>query len=574
MSARAVRVGLVGASRADVRLVRAVLHDSHDWAFTVEDLCGTGDAEEEVLASADGADVLLYWLTRDVVDGDHRLRRAVCREPRRPVVVMSDLADPESLCLLAAAGVAAVVPPAQWTVTALPAAIALALAKAEHASRTAVDVLTGLPTRGVFADRLDHLMERARRDPSGLALLLVDVDDLKSVNDTLGHDAGDVFLHGVGTRLREALRRNDTVARLGGDEFGVILEDVDPPEAALRVARKIHDRVCRPMTVNGSVVPVSLSIGAVVPSREQRRLSPAWLTQAADTALYAAKRNGKGQVSLFTQDMDRALVDRIQLEDDLAGAAGRSEFTLHYQPVVTAVGAELVGFEALLRWQSPRAADVGPGRFVPVLERIGLMPTVGRALFAEGFAALARWRRDTGTDLRLHLNVSASQVIDQQFSTGVLRLLAEHEVPPEAVVLELTESLLFKQAALLTGEFAKLHWAGVGLAIDDFGTGYNSFTYLKRVPVDLLKIDRTFVTNVATSRQDAAIVSSVLHLAERLGIAVVAEGVETADQLDALLALGPVDLVQGYLTGPPRPAEQALLRAPLRAERPVAATAP
>lgn len=549
-----IRVTLVGAPSPDARLVTAILRDSVEWNFIVTDLAANENLDDAIVESAGHPGVLLYWLSSEDVDGDHRLRRATGGEPSRPVIVMMDMVDPTSLRALGRAGVRCVLPPSQWTVSALPAAIAMTAAQVEGSGFTGSDALTGLPTRGVFNDRLELLINRYMRDRAGLAVLFVDVDDFKAINDSFGHDAGDQFLREVSGRIRDAVRRNDTVARLGGDEFGVLLEGVDPPEVAMRIARKIIEMVCRPVVLANSQVPVSVSIGACVPSPDQRRMSALWVQQAADAALYAAKREGKKKVSLFTRDMDRALIDRIQMEDDLAAAVSKEEFKLHFQPVVTARAGALVGFEALLRWDSPRIGTVSPQRFVPALERIGLMPRVSEAAFAEALGVISRWRTITGSNLRVHLNLSGAQVIDQDFSSGLLAMMGATGVPPEAVVLELTESLLFRHSNVLAREFAKLHWAGVGLAIDDFGTGFNSYTYLKRFAVDMLKIDRSFVTHVATDPADAAIVGSIAHLASRLGIAVVAEGVETEAQMEALESLGQIDFVQGYLTGAPMPA--------------------
>jgi diguanylate cyclase len=550
---RPIRVLLVEDSSADVLLFRSALADQDPWSFEVG-VCG-GDEAIDVLRTTDPRpDVVVVGEMPDASMALNRFRHLWSAADGCPLVLSLEFFHEDATEAMAAAGVQAIVPKSLWVSSLLPNTLALVAASSERRRIESRDLLTGLLMRGAWTDRVDHAIERCRRSHQPFAVLLVDVDDFKRVNDTMGHDSGDRYLREIATRLRSGLREQDTVARLGGDEFGLLLEDLAYPEAALKIAANLIDKVCEPIAIGRSMIPVSISIGIAILSADHRRLTYDWAHKAADTALYDAKRQGKNRYSLFTADMDRELLAEIQLDDDIAKAAKRDEFELQYQPIIDLRTGQLEGFEALLRWESG-PSKISPSTFVPALERMGMMDRVGRVVFSQAIEQLARWRRLNGHDLSMHVNLSASQIIDTRLTDMVLDRLQEFDVPPHLLVIEFTESILVRHSMAIEHAFSRLRKAGVRLAIDDFGTGYNSFVNLKLLQPDVIKIDRGFIDGLQHSSVDAAIVRSQAVLAASLGITLVAEGVENERQLLALQHAGEVSMAQGFLLGRPMTAQ-------------------
>ena len=546
-----VRVLVVDDNPSDALLARALLSESLNWRFEIIESRDFVDAERVIMQDRERFDAVLFGLRDTGAGAIRRLRHLTSALGPLPLILCHEFLDDAESHDLAAAGVQAILPKTMWSTETLSHTIAFAIGQARRMRAFGHDLLTGLPTRSVWLDRLNHALDRCRRTKVPFALMIVDLDDFKHVNDTLGHEVGDLLLKEVAVRLRHAVRQNDTVARLGGDEFAVLVEDLVYPEAALRVARKIIKDVCAPVVASRATLPVSASVGVAILSAQQRQLSVEWAHKAADTALYAAKGEGKKRFSVFTDDMDRALLASLKLDDDLVRAVQRNEFSLHYQPVVDVRSGAVAGFEALLRWERGPRSGISPGIFVPILERLGLMGRVGLSIMEEALAQLGRWRRQSGQDLFMHVNLSASQVIDADFSSAVLLAIDRAQVPADSLVIELTETVLFKHGDALTREFDRLRRKGVRIAIDDFGTGYNSLVYLKQFQPDVVKIDRGFIREMPESRVDGAIVRGQAELAKALGITLVAEGVETESQLQALAELGGVDMMQGFLTGRP-----------------------
>jgi diguanylate cyclase (GGDEF)-like protein/PAS domain S-box-containing protein len=407
------------------------------------------------------------------------------------------------------------------------------------------DPLTVLPNRVLLHDRLEQAVFNAARNRSAFAFMFIDLDRFKTINDSLGHQAGDLLLKGVADRLTACVRANDTVARLGGDEFAVILEDLRDDEGAQQVAEKMIDAMASPMMVDGQPLNTSCSIGISVYPADGR--DGATLMKNADVAMYHAKERGRNNWQFFSPGMNARAQERLSMENFLRLALKRGELVLHYQPRMRLASRELVAAEALIRWQHPRRGLLDPAEFIEVAEDSGLIVPIGEWALGEASAQLAAWRRRGREALRVAVNISAGQVRDgDRLYAAIEAALRRNRLDPATLELELTESHLMQDipenAALLT----RLGELGVGISIDDFGTGYSSLSYLKRLPVDSIKIDSSFVRDMADDPNDEAIIRAILAMAHSLRLSVVAEGVENKAQLEALRALG-CDEYQGFL---------------------------
>jgi diguanylate cyclase (GGDEF)-like protein len=450
--------------------------------------------------------------------------------------------------------------------------ITVALENARRAAELARmafhDSLTGLPNRTLLLDRLEHALLRGNRHQRPVAVLFVDLDNFKLVNDSLGHDAGDILLQRVSERLQSAMRAGDTLARFGGDEFIVLLEEPADALEALAVADRLAGVLRPPIDVEGRSMVVEVSIGVAMSGSSHDR--PADLLRDADLALYRAKTGGKARSALFEPGLATAAVQRMDLENDLRRALEREEFCLHYQPIVDLVAGGLVGWEALVRWQHPDRGLVPPDDFIHIAEETGLIVPLGQWVLEEACRQAGIWQDQTdGRELSMSVNLSGRQFQQPSLVNDVQRALAEAGLEPRALKLEITESVVMQDVDLASATLDALAALGVRVAIDDFGTGYSSLAYLKRFPIETLKIDRSFVSGIVDDPQDAAIVRSVIALADALNLTVTAEGIETSAQRMRLVELG-CDLGQGYLFGRPLPADltNALLTSS-RAERPV-----
>ncbi|MDQ6797634.1 MAG: EAL domain-containing protein [Actinomycetota bacterium] len=408
------------------------------------------------------------------------------------------------------------------------------------------DGLTGLANRALFTDRVNHAIARQARVRSPLSVLFLDLDDFKTLNDTMGHAAGDIVLAGVAQRLEGCVRPGDTVARFGGDEFAVLLEASGQADAE-RVARRILERLAEPFAVLDRDVQMRASVGvAVVASVDDETGSVDDLLGNADAAMYVAKTKGKNRFEVFEAGMRTAAVERSGLRTDLGWALERGQLEVHYQPVIDIASGVVVGFEALLRWLHPRRGLLLPGEFIDLAEESGLIVPIGAWVLAEACRQARSWvDAHDGARLTMAVNVSARQLHDAGLAATVAAALTASGIDPATLVLEITESVTVAETDVTISRLRDLKDLGVGLAIDDFGTGYSSLRYLRRFPVDLLKIDRSFVSGVGRNPEDSAIVSSVIGLAHSFGLGVVAEGVETAGQLEELTRFG-CDYAQGY----------------------------
>jgi diguanylate cyclase (GGDEF)-like protein/PAS domain S-box-containing protein len=421
------------------------------------------------------------------------------------------------------------------------------------------DGLTGLPNRNMFGDELERTLAKARRGSTRFALFFIDLDRFKNINDSLGHGAGDQLLKVMATRLRALLRESDLVARLGGDEFVVLLDGSVEAAALAHVARKALAAIAEPVRIESRSFQVTGSIGiSLYPDDGE---DAATLLKHADAAMYLAKDQGKNNYQFYTAQLAMHSAQQFALEADLRAAIDRDELQLHYQPKVQVGSGELVGMEALLRWQHPQRGLLAPGEFIALAEDCGLIVPIGRWVLRAACRQVRAWR-DAGCAVpRCAVNLSARQLVSETLVDEIAEALAAWRLDADALEVEITESVLMADPERANRTLQGLHALGVHIAIDDFGTGYSSLAYLKRFPAQTVKIDRSFVSGLPDDRDDAAITQAVVAMAHSLALEVVAEGVETDAQLDFLRRLG-CDGAQGYLIGRPMPAAQLQRRLP------------
>jgi diguanylate cyclase (GGDEF)-like protein len=437
--------------------------------------------------------------------------------------------------------------------------VAIALENAaihERLSAAAVtDPLTGLPNRRLFVDRVEQALRRNERSGDRLAVLFLDLDRFKLVNDGLGHAAGDAVLQAVGERLRMSLRSSDTVARLGGDEFGILLEDVTTREEATSTAQRMIDALSNPLVLQGRAVTVRCSIGLAM-DHAGSATSTDELMRDADTAMYEAKANGRGHFAIFEPSMLARQLARIALDKELREATERGEFFLRFQPIVDLSSGRVVEVEALVRWNHPQRGELAPADFIEMSEESGQIVAIGTWVVREACRQARIWQlaRDGVHPLRISVNTSAREVVEATFVPGVIAALTESGMAADCLTLEITESMMLADETVAIGALRTLRELGVHIVIDDFGTGYSALSYLNQLPVDGLKIDRSFVHGLGVEREKTAIVRATIAFARGLGLIVTAEGIETEGQLKHLRWLR-CEQGQGFLFAAPLDAE-------------------
>ncbi|WLQ17282.1 EAL domain-containing protein [Hahella aquimaris] len=405
------------------------------------------------------------------------------------------------------------------------------------------DLLTGLPNRMLALDRLKLALAQSRRDKSQVGLMFLDLDNFKHINDTLGHDNGDTLLIEASRRIASSLRGNSTVARLGGDEFLIILPSLESPEDSELVAARILQAFSSPFLLNNQEIFVSTSIGIAIYPTDSENSST--LLQQADAAMYQAKHKGKSAYHRFTPDLNQQSRERLKLETQLRKAIEQDELLLYYQPIVETASGQLVGAEALIRWDNPLLGLVAPDKFIPLAEETGLITSIGEWVLHTACRDVKKWHEDTGLKLTIAVNVSPRQFRDLKFIDTVQKALEVNDLAGEYLELEITERLLLDDSIETFEILHKLDAMGVKLSVDDFGTGYSALSYLKSYPFDSLKIDRSFVKDVNTEAEDAALVTAIITMAHSLGLKVIGEGVEDAAQMQFLRSKG-CDYAQGY----------------------------
>jgi diguanylate cyclase (GGDEF)-like protein len=414
------------------------------------------------------------------------------------------------------------------------------------------DQLTGLANRRLFRERLALDLARAKRQESRVTVLCLDLDRFKKINDSLNYEAGDQVLKEVGKRLAESVREFETSARLGGDEFAVILQDLEHEQEAMVVTQRLLDRVARPIKIDGQDVVTTASVGIAFFPENGDEVEQ--LLKCSDSAMRRAKEEGRHRYQIFSRQMHSEVLTRMSLERDLRHSLEREEFRLHYQPQLSLDDNQLVAVEALVRWEHTQRGLIAPIDFISLLEDTGLIIEAGEWILRKACAQVREWQTSGYENLRVAVNLSPRQFEDSKLVEIVGRALADFNLKPEYLELEITESHLMRDNKRTNATLASIKSLGVRIAIDDFGTGYSSLAYLKRFPIDSLKIDKSFVRDITTDRDDASIAAGIIGLGHKLRLDVIAEGVETEEQLAFLYKEG-CDAIQGYLCGRPQPPE-------------------
>ena len=514
---------LTGHARSELagRHVRVLLSKRHSKVFyrrLLETLNETGRWEGEIYTRNKHGENQLEWLTINAVNDNQG-------KTNQFVAVFSDVAI-----------------------------VKRSLQKLDHLAHH--DTLTGLPNRLLLRDRVEHAIHRAHRERRRLAVLFLDLDRFKNINDTLGHSVGDDLLRICATRLSQRIREGDTVARLGGDEFMILLEDYGGPEDAQSVARDVLDSLSKPIKVDDHELFITVSIG--ISQYPENGSTVEELVSNADAAMYRAKARGKNNYQFYTSDLTERARENLRLESSLRLALERDEFVLHYQPKWDTQTGRITGVEALLRWQHPERGLVGPGGFVDALEECGLMLPVGRWVLDTACAQAQAWRRQGIPPIQMSVNLSGRQIADSDLLRTVIASCEACGFNPQQLELEITEGFIMQQRDKVIALLKSLRGRGVSIAIDDFGTGYSSLSYLKQLPIQKLKIDRSFVRDIPGDPDDVAITRAIIALGRSLQMSIVAEGVETEDQLAFLTAEGCRE-AQGFLVSEPLPEEEIRL---------------
>jgi len=413
------------------------------------------------------------------------------------------------------------------------------------------DPLTKLPNRARLLDRLDVDLAQARRHERKLAVVYLDIDFFKYVNDSWGHSLGDSLLQSLALRLKRSVREADTVARMGGDEFVILVPELRQSEDLASIAQKLLGLISRPFSLEGRTIQIAASIG--IASFPEDGTEPEELLRNADAAMYRAKELGRNNFQLCTRELTVRAAEHLELQKGLRLALENEEFLLHFQPITSIVSGRTVGLEALVRWGHPQKGMVGPTVFIPVAEQTGLILPLGEWVLRSACAELRRWQKDWLPDLRVSVNFSARQFRERNLASMVESALADASLEPRHLEVEITESIAMEGAEIVVANLNVLRNMGVGIAIDDFGTGYSSMSYLKRYPVTSLKIDRSFVTDAPVNPADAGIVRAIIEMAHGSSLNVIAEGVETKEQFQLLQQYG-CNEMQGYWISRPQSA--------------------
>jgi diguanylate cyclase (GGDEF)-like protein len=549
-----IRVLLVEDNPGDARLVEILLSEVDSFgSFEIT----PAQRLDEALEHLDGPafDVILLDLSLPDSSGLETVEVVRTRVPLTPVVVLTGQDDEESALRALQSGAEDYLVKGRGDSELMARSIRYAIERKKAEENLAhlkqYDPLTGLANRALFQDRLQQALARADRDDETVVLVLLDLDHFKAVNDVLGHAGGDELLREVASRIEGRVRESDTVARLGGDEFAIILEDMSDAQDAAPAAQDILDALSESLVLDGHEIPVTASIGiAVRPPSEGDRL-----LKDADAAVYRAKELGRNTYAFYAEEMNVRAFERLNLRNMLRQALKEEEFLLHYQPQVDLATGAIVGAEALVRWHQPDSGLVPPARFIPVLEDTGDIVGVGRWIMRTACHQNRAWQDSGVAPLRVAVNLSARQFSQGGLVSTVADVLEESGLDPSCLELEITESLLMEDlnASLqILGELQNVA-EGLRVSIDDFGTGYSSLSYLKSFPIDLLKIDQSFVRDIPGDSDDAAITAAIVGLAHSLRLGVIAEGVETEEQATFLRERG-CDEAQGYYFSRPLPA--------------------
>ena len=417
------------------------------------------------------------------------------------------------------------------------------------------DNLTGLPNRFLALDRLSQMLNETERNDEKTAVLFLDLDDFKKVNDTLGHDVGDKLLVESAVRLKKTIRKEDTLGRLGGDEFILLIRSLEGDHTASAIAENLLEAFREPFEIDGRELILTLSIGIAMSPENGKDTSK--LLRNADTAMYKAKSLGRNTYSFYTKEMNTTMLRRLEIEGQMRGALARGEFEVNYQPQINTLTREVIGAEALLRWHNPELGHVSPAEFIPIAEHTGLIVPIGQFVLEQALSFLNIWQTKHQSSLRIAVNLSPRQFRDNRLLSFIESALTNADIDASNLELEITEGVLMIGKSYIDNALVKLHELGIKLSMDDFGTGYSSLSYLRQYAFDILKIDRCFITNINNNKSDCDLVKGTIALAHSLGLKVVAEGVETKEQFEQLNQLA-CDYIQGYYFSKPITSQQLL----------------
>lgn len=549
-----IRILLVEDNPGDVALVELMLSECDEPAYSVNSV-GTLSEAMELLNSCDFNAALLDMSLPDG-EGLENVVQIKSRAPELPIIVMTGRQDEAFAVNTVQAGAQDYLIKGKidgWQLTrSLSYSIARKVLEDQMSYLAHHDQLTGLANRVLFHDRLEQSIIRAGRRQEIFAVLYLDLDHFKSINDALGHHIGDEVLKFVSHRLLDSVRDSDTVARLGGDEFAIILDNLGTSQSASSVANKIIEKISKPFEIADHTLYIGTSIGIATYPFSGAESDE--LLKNADSAMYKAKNAGRGKLKFYSSDMNASALEDLEMEIELREALSNDEFVLHYQPKMNLESGRITGTEALLRWKHPRKGLIYPDEFIPILENNGLIFDVGQWVIEAACKQNQLWH-SSGIEIgKVAINLSGKQLLHQDLAHSIATVLFETGLSPSLLEVELTENLLIQNTHVCTDILDSLSKLGVSIAIDDFGTGYCSFNYLKKFLVDTLKIDRSFVRNVASDNTDSAITTAMIGLARDLNINIVAEGVENKGQLDYFRDKN-TDEIQGYFISPPIPAE-------------------
>jgi diguanylate cyclase (GGDEF)-like protein len=549
-----IKVLLVEDNPGDARLIRQMLAEASATVFDLNHVQELQDAFK--CLKEDEYDVVMVDLSLPDVRGTKTVDEIQSEFPKVPIVVLSGLSD-EALAVKAVEGGAQdYVVKGQGDGNLVSRSLRYAIERKrveEHLAFLAhYDHLTGLANRALFRDRLNQSLARADRNNTQVALMFLDLDNFKAINDTLGHDAGDLLLQGVSERIRRCVRKTDTVARLGGDEFTVILEGITSMQDPAMVAQKILDSLLMPFNLSGHEVFITTSIGITIYPSDSETIKD--LLKFADRAMYRAKEQGCNHYQFYAAEMNIRATERLTFRSSLHYALDREELLLHYQPQINLSSGEIIGVEALLRWDLPQYGLLYPERFISLAEETELIAPIGEWVLRTACKQSRRWINQDLSPFRISVNISSRQFRRRELAGKVEKILKETEMDPERLELELTEGTLMENTEASSDTLELLKNMGVRISIDDFGTGYSSLGYLQRFPIDTVKIARTFVKDITSNPDDAAISRAIIALAQSLRLEVIAEGIETTEQLELLRDQG-CEIAQGYLLSRPIPAD-------------------
>ena len=549
-----LKILLVEDDEDDFILTRELLHEIFGTQVGLDWIDDPDRALAAILGNMHDICLVDYRLGKK--DGIELVREAARQDCCAPIILLTGLDDREIDIEAMEAGAADYLVKSQNTAPLLDRAIRYAIERKriqESLAKLAqYDPLTGLANRSLFQSRLKDALASAKRTGQMIAVMLLDLDHFKDINDSLGHPAGDALLKEVAVRLKHNVRETDTVARLGGDEFAVIATNIDHLEGVATVAEKLVDAIAVPFDFENNEIRTGTSVGISVSPPDVSE--PEHLLKHADFALYQAKSAGRGTWQFYDAEMNAKRQARKTMEDHLARALERNEFTLFYQPKINARTGEATGAEALIRWLHPEYGMVPPLEFIPIAEESGQIVEIGAWVVRTACAQHLAWREAGLPPVPVAVNLSPVQFKNGDLPLALRAIVAEFGLSPGFIELEITESVLVENTESVSKQFHTLRKLGHLIAIDDFGTGYSSLAYLKQFPVDKLKIDRAFVANITENPGDAALAKGIIALAKSLGMGVVAEGVETEEQL-ALLSRHGCEEIQGYYYSPPIPAE-------------------